>query len=267
MKKYKLLYALFLLIVLYSCEKDADVKLPTITDKLVLISFISPQDSVLSATVTMTQPIYNNPNNGETVYITDATVVISSASGSVTLTYDPQLQLYSAKASSLKISEGGLYTISVSTPDGKFARASTRIPHSNNTLTCPITHDSNSLKSTLNPTWMDAAATKEYYRLEIRYYYISNQSYMTMIHHINDDENPGGTFSRKFNFAADTTHKDSAILSLSVLSTEFYTYFDRLDKTPIELDPFTEPIPMYTNVEGGVGVFAGYNQYRVKIIP
>ena len=31
--------------------------------------------------------------------------------------------------------------------------------------------------------------------------------------------------------------------------------------------PFTEPLQIYSNINGGLGVFAGYNQYKLRVFP
>ena len=59
-----------------------------------------------------------------------------------------------------------------------------------------------------------------------------------------------------------------AYITLASLSSDYYRY--RVSRRPLDEDfdlqnPFAEPLQLYSNVEGGVGIFAGANVVRVSI--
>ncbi|MDE2770739.1 MAG: DUF4249 family protein [Bacteroidota bacterium] len=57
-------------------------------------------------------------------------------------------------------------------------------------------------------------------------------------------------------------------LIISSLSEDYYKYLQSLERNVL-YDPLTEePFPVYSNVSGGLGVFAGYtNTYLVLPFP
>ena len=267
---------LFILLGIGSCRKrDAKVKLPEVASKLVLVSFISPQDSIISVSITLSQPLYNNASSNNFAPVENAEVTISSDLGSATLSYDAVRKGYSIDSTRLKIREGFNYRITARTPDGKYALANTSIPPANKNLAVSLSSDSNSIRC----SWPDPAGSQDYYRLLFQ-----NSSY-----HIFEGYNQNGSFSDtiKVNFAnswwATDADRDGSVLTevidysvppfsaegqkyyiyLLHVSKEYYEYGIHLPYSQNTGDPFQEPAPVYSNVTGGFGIFAGYNSYRI----
>lgn len=115
MKNILIIIALFLLnFGSFSCETLVDdiplSRFPEIKEKLVLTSFISPQDTTIYVKVTISSPlfgVYKTQNsgyyvaNGDTIRyggddntIPDAIVTLSSGNQSVTLPYQNKNKLY-----------------------------------------------------------------------------------------------------------------------------------------------------------------------------
>ena len=53
---------------------------------------------------------------------------------------------------------------------------------------------------------------------------------------------------------------------LKNVSFEYYEYF-RTGMKQLEVieDPFAEPVRIYSNIEGGKGIFAGYNEQVFEV--
>lgn len=256
----------FFLITLQSCEKDVEVKLPEVETKLVLSSFICPQDERTLVSVSLSQPLYNTPKNGGSYQpIPNATVVISSGSSSWTLPYDATIGRYAIDSFQLKVKPGATYHLSVSTPDGKFAEAVTTIPVLNNSLTYTATENTAQTDSYIfHAAWQDLPNSTDYYEVEL-YPQISDM--YRIYEQVADTRNPGGMLKSNLNFPYDPAMNDTVFATLSNISVEYYNYYQRLEKVQNSGGPFSEPIAMYTNINGGFGVFAGFNTYTVRVFP
>ncbi len=274
MKKIQLLTCFIIIISMYSCVKDSDVKLPKVEEKLVISCVMSPQDEQIKVRVTLSQAIFNNPNanvsNGSSyINVSKATVVISSdAGGSWTLPYDPMYERYVVDSSDIKVRAGMSYTISVSTLDGKFVKASTSVPYPNTTLTCTTTPNSQQTNGYyLHAAWQDPASTADYYLFEYLNKYGNSSYWNYRTDYIKDSENPGDILKRDWPIQYDMTSNDTVIVSLHTLSSELYNYYYFLRKSSASDGPFSEASPMYTNIDGGFGVFGGFNTYQVRLFP
>jgi len=79
------------------------------------------------------------------------------------------------------------------------------------------------------------------------------------------------SFTTKINLVQDSLYKlvsfDSIIVEFYTLSESYYKYITSLSYyDESHLDPFNEYInPVYSNIENGVGIFAGYTSKSIKI--
>ncbi len=282
--KKKLLFFCISVTVLQSCKKDADVKLPYVEPKLVVSSFISPQDSLILVAVSLSHPLYNNPAVSQKYDpVIDANVTISNANGSYHLTYDSKIKRYVIDSSKLKIIAGIRYDLSVSSSDGKFVSATTSIPFPNNSMQFVVTKNNGQKDQyNLNVTWQDAPDEIDYYKFEVRYtsYYLytgsssTNGSFIDTIkywggqpNYFTDSGNQGGVFNVTDFFKYRTGKNDTVFASLSTVTKEYKDYYEKLGKAIGIGDSFTEPVEMYTNINNGLGIFAGLNKYRLQVCP
>jgi hypothetical protein len=269
MKKIQFIVSILFVICLYSCEKDSNVKLPKVEQKLVLCCVLSPQDKTIQVNVSLSQPIYNNTDaNNLHEKVPNATVIISSGAGSWILPYDVSLDRYVIDTSQLKIRAGMTYDLSVSTVDGKFAKASTSVPFQSKTLTCTTSKNSTITNGiTVHATWLDPESTIDYYKFEIQHKNGTNYYWNYRADNIKDNESDNGILRRDWPFEYDASANDSIMAVVYTVTPELYTYYDRIVKASNSGDPFSEPAPMYTNVEGGFGIFGGYNAYKISVLP
>ncbi|WP_019988719.1 DUF4249 domain-containing protein [Rudanella lutea] len=132
---YRLILCLGLIPLFFSCdslrnEVDPD-RINREAGKLVIASFISPQDSVLTVQVNRSVPVLGQSNT--ILDVTNASVTISDGARVVALQYAANyrrqaINLYWTNARNLPILPGKTYTLSVSTPQGEKATAQCTIP-------------------------------------------------------------------------------------------------------------------------------------------
>lgn len=274
MNYYIKLIAFTLIIGLCACEKDADVELPTVESKLVINSFISPTDSIVKVTVTMSQPLYNNSNSNNYATVTNANVQINDGINFQTLTYNAIDNYYFVSTTLFPISIGTTYYLNVSTPDGKNVNANTSIPTTNNTLTYTAEKIDNPNFENLyyvETNWNDIAGLENYYK--VAFYSLTCQEiyreyYLTNAINVSDKDKDGQLLSETFvnYFSCMNSIFPEGQLLLIHASKEYYLYHSKLSTATNSGGPFSEPVQMYTNINGGFGVFAGYNPYTVDVI-
>jgi hypothetical protein len=269
-------YLLFALIVL-GCEKDANIKLPKAEPKLVIGSFISPQDTIIKVTVSKSTPIFNQNNtNGQNTVLTDASVILSSGSKSIQLPYNSIERSYQVDASLFPILAGNKYHLSVTTPDGFKASASCIIPllpvnSLQLSIDSAIVNENgvNQIRYNFTASWNDTPGRADYYRIvgEKLLYdtYAMQYSYMTAVSALTTDAyEDGKTLTRKYGFPYE--YRRLISLDVYLLNTDdaYYKYFDSRSKFSGD-DPFSEPVQIFTNVTGGLGIFAGFQQVKKRI--
>ena len=276
-------------------EQDADINPPIVAPKLVVVAFISPQSDTLAVSVTLSQPVfstYQSPNNpnGYVPPVSDATVRLSDGNREVTLPYQADAQQYEIEASALPILPGKTYTLWVSTPDGKSVRANCTVPaKTNTTIDFQLRYEvdptglgtqERTYKIDLN--WQDLPGTGDFYqvgantRVESTYEGTADSEvfFVGLIFSsstvFSDEGQDGGKFTlTNGDIGRVSTRREKKIVTevqcvLRTVDEPYYRYYQYLDKIGNEL--FSEPIAPYTNIEGGLGVFAAYNQYT-KVVP
>jgi hypothetical protein len=282
-KVFNLFYCAIIFAGLQSCRKDAEVKLPNVEPKLVISSFISPQDSLIQVAVSLSSPLYNNPEiSNKYSPLLDATVTINIGTNSYNLTYNSILERYVIDSFQLKITAGLTYYLSVKAPDGKFADANTTIPLLNNTLTYTVSKKTASNNEyTLQGTWVDNDINnRNDYRFDVTYIdYIIYGGYIDTVGDFNDtikywpsnkvftNDDEGSIFKKELQFNYRTNKNDTVFTRLTTISQEYVDYYEKIDKAIALGDQFSEPVQMYPNIKGGFGVFAGFNEYKLRVFP
>lgn len=273
---YKIIHSIsiiFLVILFNSCTKDADVKLPVVDSKLVINSFISPQDTIVKVEVTLSQPLYNNSNSGQYFNVTNATVQINDGITTKTLVYNSIENYYSINVSQFPILVGATYHLTVATPDGKNINASTSIPADNSTLTF-LSHIINNPNQqdtyAIETKWTDSPGNEDYYRISYydKQFYQGNidTSYSLLFSgNLSDKGNDGGTFSQNFEVYKSNSTGSTGEIYLNHATKEYYLYHTKLIDASNSGGPFSEPVQMYSNINGGYGIFAGFNQYKLQV--
>jgi hypothetical protein len=271
------LAALILLYIsLASCEKDANhVRLPEFEQKLVVNAFLSPRDTLSIISVTSNNRLYGVINENTSLGNITATL------GNGTKEISPLLsgERFVFRRNDMKIEEGKTYTFRVSTSKGLSAEASATIP-----IRRPlkIEIDTSSIfypygDGTDNGWWeyyadiylTDYPGESNYYRFAGKeIIYNSNYSFYPYDYDLypsdplvfTDKGRDGKRFLINRVTFDNASEDDSAHLVIYVLITDkdYYTYHYSMDNYAGGGDPFTEVSPAWSNIKGGLGIFASY---------
>jgi len=293
---YKKLTAVFRLAVwlclfaaLPACEKDISSSVTIDTEpQLVVSAFISPQDSVLQVKVSQSRPVIGIYPTGEEAEITNATVKLSQGGRTITFTYSatPGRWIYEADPTSLPILPGQTYTLVVTTPDGHQVTAACTVPTvegvtisdlklSARKATMSDGHEYD--EHTFSYKWQDAPGVENFYQTLtekeskdpqtnnlVRYQLYNNDDLFT------DERKDGQTFaaSERYQvFPGQPNPKPYNLhVCLAVTDRAYYLYHQSIKKQQeTNGNPFAEPVLIYSNVTGGIGIFSAYNQIKATL--
>jgi hypothetical protein len=290
MKKIRLLFSLVAGCLLSGCEKEVTgIKLPESSSKLVVASFISPQDTAVFVQVSRSQPImgYQEPF-GEPV--TNASVSISDGTQTRQLTYRSFNAGYYIDTRDFPVVAGTTYTLRVSVPEGEVAEATCTIPEAPAeapSVTIDSVLDNNDRRADyfVRMDWLDVPDQENYYRPmgEIKMaikpappdttqHYVVNPTYWEGEVFLTDQGKDGErVYSPKgilpMGYAG--SQGDITItLYAHLLHTDphYFQYHRSVQQALRSQDnPFAEPVLVYSNITGGLGVFAAYNRTTVVI--
>lgn len=280
MMKKAAFYLLFVLL-LGGCTKKAKISLPEREEKLVVTSFISPDDTTLLVVVRSSTPKFSYSSFGnENETIGDAQVMISAPGRALTIPLDPIFRVYWAKTKDFPIHPGETYTLVVTAWNGERVRATTTVPLD----TLQILAFEGDLQK--------SEGMQNNHRMDISYSFeVSDQpgvtNYVAMYHRKNmligndssgffggfdyfdfgtgifdDDEHEAATSyhgSSRSEMYLDSSFAVEIDLHVLNSSREFYLYNRSVQQSLFVGDnPFAEPVLVYSNVEGGFGCFGSY---------
>ncbi len=271
MKKIK--YILFAsVILLSSCKREANVKLPATKSHPVIYGYICPDDTVIRIKVTQSQPLFETSTTDIYAPVMDANVSLSGQQGNAQLVYNPLTEYYEIKATSYSINLGATYKVMVIMSNGEIATAETQVPLSAvpiSTITVETITEKYGTYDLLKVYFNDVVGQNNYYRMAMVY-------------------------AQTFPFQPDTTYGDANVNELysdvthdgeySLISTRYYPPFDTILFNDVYLfncspsyfnyhksllnysgdNPFAEPSLTYTNVKGGFGCFGAYTRSRFR---
>lgn len=272
-------------VLLGACEKEVTgIQLPESNSKLVVTSFISPQDTLVRVDVARSRPALGTRTD-LTPFVQDALVTLSDGDRTINLPYKG-LTAYAVDSQSFPVVAGRTYTLRVSVPGGESVEATCTVPEA---LSLPVLAlDSISQAErvwkqyVVRLNWADPAGADNYYRVAAevtreftlkpgetpprgpRDYPVSWEG-----DELIEDKEQDGTalFSPKGTFiAALSTDTAKVSLHAHVLHTDRnYFQYHRSIYAAARTDgnPFAEPVLVYSNITGGLGVFAAYNRATV----
>jgi hypothetical protein len=291
--------------------------LPTVLPKLVVGCFISPQDTVLAASVTRSAPVLSAvATTGLTSPVTNATVTLSDGTTSLPLRYTvvyagtggyfSNIAYYRGNPKQFPIVAGRTYTLTVATPDGSRVSATCTVP-----LPIPIesivldsgrtgSFDANSdyLEYYARLRWRDPAGQTNYYRADGDSDFFNPGTISqpgkptrdTLYRNNGLWRHDGGYAPVQTDASRDGEVLQSARATLAgyyqgnngrvfrqpprpvtgyLLHTDvnYYRYHEAfLRQYNNEDNPFAEPAPIPTNIDGGLGCFGAYNRTSIRTI-
>lgn len=282
----KLLPLLLLLVATTACRETvistADINIPV---KLVVGCFINPQDDTLYATVTLSKPLYK-PNNNEFEFeiVNNATVQISDGSSSTNFTFNSDLRQYILPRAGFNIVAGTTYSLTVSTPDGKRATASTTVPSVQNfnfsfSVTPQAPLDEFDKRALVDARWQGVAGPDRFYRFNygvkttnefFEYEYWPNDGSWNGAQFFNDAQQQNRTYRFRetiyLGWGGDPGNETTTTVTglLQELDVHSFRYFSSLAAQLNTVGGFSEPVVVYSNVEGGLGCFGSSFQYKIQ---
>jgi hypothetical protein len=277
---------LFLLFMLCACQLTLEVDLPPHEESIVVNSLFAA-DSLWGVSV-----FYDHQILDDTPFkpVENAEVVIYDESGPVeTLTLNKQ-KYYRAATS--KPVPGKRYEIRVSAPGRDPVSAFTSVPHATEIVGVKTreTFMENEPATAWDITIKDDPLVENFYRVFVTietYYFNSQMKTLTPIYRrvylesddpLLDDENnlsengvlindvifngKEARLSVKMWGSLERNMTQGKIrVNVQTLSKEAYDYLitSELQRNTTD-DPFAQPVNVFNNIEGGFGIFAGYNQ-------
>lgn len=283
------LFLLALLILALSCTKELEVDIPNNDPKLVVHCFISPQQDTLKAYVSKSRPVgeYGSTENlnwwHRADIVENAVVVISNSVGESKtaqfVTEDTEYSIdkyYQIITDGFSIQEGETYKLSVSAPGFQSVWASVAVPlaYDVNMKFKGIKHIDNEFNNVFlySFDFTDLAGAENFYSASaysvVDGWEGNQYMYNTAIDEYFSDANfDGKDIGIQFvsYYDIDTTHK--VVVRLYHIDKHYFTYSRSVDN--YDEMPFSEPTPIYSNVENGLGCFGSftYSTYSFTIEP
>lgn len=284
-----LLVVIIILSFTASCEKDVNnIKHPEFNLKLVISGFLSPDEKNHYISVYTNQNIYYDT----TIDWNPGLIKGTLSDGSKEIQLRPIFWKYNLTgvpdslvrslvftSSELPVEEGKTYVLKVESDKGLYAEASCTVPYKRNlfptldTVRFYFPYENSNLPYLQTKfSFTDIAGEENYYAIlsELTSYH----SYDSTIHITNGD-----LVDRKYSFLDDKkmdgktttiplgnipangfTYYDSTFLKIFILTTDkpYYDYHKSIEKYQSGETPFTEASPIYSNIKGGLGIFAAY---------
>jgi len=272
--KNKYSWLLGILICSISCEERLDnVEPPAFVPKLVVASFISPTDSVLNVSLQKNRPVFGELTNPPPIEA--ANVLLSDGTNSISLVKSSSGQ-FSVPTNQFPIINGKRYTLSVKTADGLQANAECDIPLFRDLNirvdTFWVTEKNNNNGGSnyyrCRIKFTDFPGEKNYYRVIAQQISYSKGESQTNELYIDkqlftDNGNDGKEFLTSTSLYSGFFQViDSVLIKIHVLSTDYpyYKYHESLSQYSGGNDPFSEVVPVYSNINNGLGVFCGFTE-------
>lgn len=264
-----------LFFVFTACETDVrNARIPEYEPELVVSSFLSPSDSVVNVNLSLTRRIFGDLSDAGPEG--DISVFISDGEKEVELKHNGLH--YFAQKTEMSVIPGKTFSLRILSDNYPEITSSCRIPENAglqikaDTFYVDVSGPWGSWKEyRARITFMDQPEKDNYYRTVARYIsynfpdgfpgYIENEILELENDLVSDKISIQG---EEINYEARMYHPgsyaDSAFLKIYVYNTaeSYYLYHKSLMGYDYDQNPFTEPTPVYTNINGGVGIFTAY---------
>jgi hypothetical protein len=269
-----LLETVYTLIIITSCDKEADNgRFPGFTQKLVISGYLSPGKSNQYISVGSNLRLYGDLWGKETWGNLNATL----SNGSTEISLDTTRTGFVFSSSDFPVEEGKTYTLKVGSDFGLSAGAYCTVPFKRR---FDLEIDTARIISTdpdpyqpllhiVNVYFTDIQGEKNYYRLICELITYNLKTFKAPfilrlsgpeIDYFTDKGRDGMRSKFELNVVGVNQKADSAFLKVYLLNTDksYYDYHRSLGNYDSGDDPFTEPSPVFSNVNGGLGIFAAY---------
>lgn len=270
----KYLIILLPILAITACRKEVKLKLPEAASKPVVYAYISPDDTVIKVKVTRSMPLFEPFNEANFEPQRNATVLLSNSAKEVQLTFNSSTGNYEIKTDAFSIDYGMTYKLKVTLQNGQTAEGETRVP----SKAVKINHANYTLRNMSTGTilnvfasYTDDPSTTNYYSL-----------FVSSIDTLGSDTIYRGIDEREFSSSPEVQGGEQKLMlglydSVSVkraigfdcyllnCSKDYYLFYKSVYSYSGG-SPFSEPMPMYSNIVNGFGVFAAYTNDKKRII-
>lgn len=279
----KLIYLLFVLgFGMSSCQETLITNVELDEDpKLVVGCFLNPNDSVIKATLSESRLLYRTSSQEWGEQIANATVIISNGSQEKQLVWSGSGVQgnggYFLSASEMPIVPGQTYTLRVTHPDGRVVMASTTVPAVRNfapSVSAALVTRQNEDFIIVNAAWRGQTGQTRYYRFNYgississpnQSVYFMNSDFSNTAQYLTDRDAPDKlmTFREESYFWNQPGGGKRLQAQLQELDEHSYFYLSSLAGQGYNEGPFSEPAPIISNIQGGLGCFGSSYSYLV----
>jgi len=280
-RKIILLFPVFVLIAT-SCEKKIkDGILPGFESKLVVTSFLSPADEISRIVVTSNRPVYGELKP----YPSPGKVSCRISDGEKEINLKSTEKGYEFNRQEMQVICGKTYCIQIVNEEGLSITAKCTVPMSFkndiiiDTFSVPeeiVTRYGTERYRILNGIvkFMDQPLNENYYHIVGKVVDYFNQYYSFDVRtediwiendlFTDREKIKDGMISIPVNLTGSIgsadNYIDSSFVKIYLLDTErsYFLYHKSIFDYKDDDNPFTEPTPVFSNIEGGLGIFTSY---------
>lgn len=282
MKLFKYFFIIACVSTVSCIETVKNVNLPQSEAKLLVISFISPNQPI-TVGLRRVEPIrYNqwvSDLDNNIAPIANAQVWLTNSQTGETLLLPylgmdsavyHQLNLYADSSLNFNITPNTTYSLRVSVPDMPEVYATAHVPHhsieANGRLELfDTSYQADAQLYMLGVHINDMPNTQNFYRIE-HTVFNNNLMYRSNLDRepiFSDNQRDGQliTFSTKIE-----QNIDSMLVTILSTDQNYYKYHKALKNYNGD-NPFAEPEPLFSNIENGLGIFGAYTQKQFMLKP
>lgn len=269
----RIIYILsFLSIVITACEEyDSDIDIKPSESKLVLSSFLSPRDTETYIFLYKTMPTLGSDTDQDNV-VRNATIILSDGSFSDTILFDANAENYVTRR---KIESNKTYTVKAIFGEKVAEATCTILPEVPLDFTYTIDSIVNKdlIKFIVKLEWKDSTLLipQTYYRTDVELQYLVLDTIFTFGSQNLTAKSPKTMKGTGYNTSMSIVYESTYIprntikfidLHLFMVDQDYYK-FEMSDKGSLGLITY-DPVTVYSNVRGGLGIVASYNNYVLK---
>lgn len=275
----KLLLYSALVFFFAACEKTSDIEVPPNPPMMAVFGFIE-EGSTVVIRLEEVVPVFGKTKR-DPVPVSGAQVILKEGANSYTLTEDQGLNGTYTFPGPLQGEAGKFYELEVKKAGFPDLKASCRVPDfvpnsvTHSYVAVPDPEEFSDSVRRIGYTWSDRAGSTDFYRVSAiaRFNGMNEANVQFVDQNISDDSKDGkdiftglGTFWLERSGTPVTSLE--VTFELIVLDEHAFKYMRTFDAAYFNNDnPFAEPVIMYTNIQGGIGVFGGVNRkfFNTKI--
>lgn len=271
--------SLLLIVLLTSCEEMVtDVDAPAAPQKLVVVGFITPDLPYISVRVYKSRPLYTSSEfTGNYPTVKDAVVKMSNNGKSVNLLYNSEWDCYRIDQDELKVLRGETYYLEVTQGDFNVT-ASCTVPDMNipdlEILDVDTVTQYSELYYNVDLRFKDAPGQGQYYHISAASVYFGEGGSKPSLYEVSftrgdpyvTDKNKDGNY---FTYTTDNIYQYPGepvrmVFTIGLTDENYYQYHKAIYAFEDD-NPFSEPSPIFSNINGGLGVFGAYVQNIIVI--